>query len=237
VGAGTLWWDFDGTLVSRPFMWSRAAARTLDRLRPGHEHSVETIRAAFAAGMPWHHGNHEHPELDTPDRWWDHVLQRYVAAFLALGCNRRLLTPGLLAGIRAEILDATQYRVFDDVVPVLAQLTQLGWRHLIVSNHVPELESLVVELGLRHHVDAVVTSGLVGYEKPHDRLFDAAGSLTPASDDVWMIGDNVDADCRPVCARGGRAILVRTTGHAYEPFAPDLWKVAEMVTAGPHSRR
>ena len=28
---------------------------------------------------------------------------------------------------------------------------------------------------------------------------------------VWMIGDNPDADCRPVCALGMKAVLVRGT--------------------------
>ena len=31
-GAGTIWWDFDGTLVSRPMMWSEAGHRLLEKL-------------------------------------------------------------------------------------------------------------------------------------------------------------------------------------------------------------
>ena len=230
MGAGTLWWDFDGTLVSRPFMWSRAAKRALDRVLPGHGVSLDAIRASFATGMPWHHPHTAHPELDTPERWWNAVLQRYVTAFEEVGC-RTAASPATLADIRRDILDPSHYQVFDDVVPVLTQLTNLGWRHLIVSNHVPELEQLIVELGLREHFDGVITSGLVGYEKPHDRLFDAAAALTSPHDPVFMIGDNVKADCEPVCARGGRAVLVRTPGVAYEPFAPDLWGVMAIVRA------
>jgi putative hydrolase of the HAD superfamily len=216
-------------------MWSGAARRALDRVLPGHGVSVDAIRAAFATGMPWHHPHTAHPHLDTPELWWDAVLQRYITAFEEVGC-RSAASPATLAGIRRDILDPAQYRVFDDVVPVLAHLTDLGWRHVIVSNHVPELEQLVIDLGLRDHFDGVITSGLVGYEKPHARLFDAAVALTsPAAGDVWMVGDNVKADCEPVCARGGRAILVRTAGGGYEPFAPDLWRVVEIVTTDERS--
>ena len=226
--AGTLWWDFDGTLVSRPLMWSRAAQRILDSVAPEHGVPYESIRQAFSTGMPWHHPDAAHPELTTPQLWWDAVLGQYARAFAALGCARTA-SPDFLTGVRRHILDATEYRIFDDVVPVLTRLGALGWRHLIVSNHVPELEQLVVDLGLRAHFDGVVTSGLVGFEKPHGRLFDAAAALTPPGGPVWMIGDNLRADCEPVRARGGRAILVRTAGTAYEPFAPDLWEAMAIV--------
>ena len=72
---------------------------------------------------------------------------------------------------------------------------------------------------------------MVGVEKPHDRLFDAAAAVTTARAPVWMVGDNVAVDCEPVCARGGQAILVRTPGMTYQPFAADLWGVLAIVTA------
>ena len=33
-GAWRDWWDFDGTLVSRPLMWSEVALRLLERHAP-----------------------------------------------------------------------------------------------------------------------------------------------------------------------------------------------------------
>ena len=76
--------------------------------------------------------------------------------------------------LRAEILDARAYSLFDDVVPVLTALREAGWRHVIVSNHVPELADIMTGLGIREFFADVITSGLVGYEKPQAQMFEAA---------------------------------------------------------------
>lgn len=41
--------------------------------------------------------------------------------------------------VRGTYLDATAWVVYDDVVPTLTRLSGLGWRHVVLSNHVPEL--------------------------------------------------------------------------------------------------
>ena len=75
-----------------------------------------------------------------------------------------------------------------------------GRRNVMVSNHIPELTDLVQGLNLTRHFAAIVSSGVVGYEKPHRQLFEAALPHGRPGETVWMIGDNPDADCRPVCA-------------------------------------
>ena len=44
-----------------------------------------------------------------------------------------------------------------------------GWRQAIVSNHCPELETLVDGLGIGAFFDKVYSSTCTGYEKPHPR--------------------------------------------------------------------
>ena len=44
------------------------------------------------------------------------------------------------------------------------------------------------------------------------RLFEAALRHVQPGETVWMIGDNPDADCRPVCELGMNAVLVRGAG-------------------------
>jgi len=226
---GTLWWDFDGTLVSRPSMWADVGIRLLDRCAPGHGVPAAAIRDGVLRGLPWHREDHAHPDLDTADRWWDAVYRRYAEIFAGLHCNPAI-DDAALPAIRHDILDASAYHVFDDVPAALTRAAATGWRNIIVSNHVPELPDLVAALGLTPFFEAIVTSGVVGYEKPHRRLFEEAMRHTPPGHAVWMIGDNCEADCRPVCAMGMNAVLLRTTTTpAFQHEAADAMAAVELI--------
>ncbi len=85
----------------------------------------------------------------------------------------------------------------------------MGWKHLILSNHVPELPTLVKELGLSHHFEHVITSALVGFEKPHSSIFEHTIGKLPANSKVWMVGDSYSADVAGAERQGIPAILVR----------------------------
>jgi putative hydrolase of the HAD superfamily len=132
--------------------------------------------------------------------------------------------------LREDILDTSRYAVFDDVVPALERATAAGRRNIIVSNHIPELADLVRGLGLTRHFDAIVSSGVVGYEKPHRFLFEAALRHVRTGESVWMIGDNADADCLPVCELGMNAVLVRGLGgRQFEREAPGLLEALDLI--------
>ena len=109
-------------------------------------------------------------------------------------------------------------------------LSAKGWRHVIVSNHVPELADVVAGLWISAFFADVITSGLVGYEKPHAHMFEAAMHSAIPGAPIWMIGDNVDCDCHPVAAFGAKAILVRTAAPSFERHAVDLWQAARLIT-------
>jgi putative hydrolase of the HAD superfamily len=227
-----IWWDFDATLVSRPSMWTEVAVTLLDREVPGHGISVETLAPHVWTGMPWQRADYAHPELSTPDLWWDAVKQRYAEIFTTLG-QPQAATADALAALRADILTAARYRVFEDGVPALRRSRAAGWRNIMVSNHIPELAQLVAALDLTPHFDAIVSSGVVGYEKPHRRLFEAALQHVRPGEQVWMIGDNVDADCHPVCALGMNAVLVRhPKAGTFARQAADLNEALDLVEAG-----
>jgi putative hydrolase of the HAD superfamily len=226
---GVIWWDFDGTLVSRPVMWGEVALRVLDRDAPGHGVTSETMADLVYAGMPWHRPDHAHPDLDSADAWWEAVNERYRGIFAAVG-HPDVATPASLAALRTDILNTSKYTVFDDVVPALERANAAGWRSMIVSNHIPELPELVSGLDLTRHFDTIVTSGIVGYEKPHRALFEAALRHVQPGEEVWMIGDNPDADCHPVCALGMKAVLVRgTIPGTFEREAPGLIEAVEII--------
>lgn len=225
--AGTIWWDFDGTLVSRPAMWSEAGHRLLSAQRPDLDISREQVGLMLRTGFPWHNPDCAHPELCEPEAWWDAVYRRYRLLFAECGCAD-LESETSFESIRQHVTDAAGYRLFDDVVPVLDRLRQRGWRQLIVSNHVPELPEIVAALGIGGFFDAVVTSALVGYEKPHSVMFAAARSLTTASGPIWMVGDNPEADCRSAVRFGVNAVLARSE-EGFEPQVSSLLDLELML--------
>ena len=61
--------------------------------------------------------------------------------------------------------DVSYWHLFEDAAVALDVLSEFGWRHAILSNHVPELGEIVQSLGVRSRFDAVYTSALTGYEK------------------------------------------------------------------------
>jgi putative hydrolase of the HAD superfamily len=116
----------------------------------------------------------------------------------------------VVSGVRAAYTDAKGWQVFDDVLPALARLRDRGWRHIVLSNHVPELPQLVEALGLSEFITAVYCSACTGVEKPHRKAFETVFARYPGTQSGWMIGDSWLADVQGALAVGMRAILVRS---------------------------
>ncbi len=90
----------------------------------------------------------------------------------------------------------------------MGRLRRAGCRNVIVSNHVPELEQLLHDLGLADAVDAVFSSAVVSWEKPHPRFFLHVLDQLGRPPHVWMVGDNPVADVAGARAVGMPALLV-----------------------------
>ena len=107
-------------------------------------------------------------------------------------------------------------------MPALDRLGEAGWRHAVLSNHVPELEQIVAGLGLDRHVESVLCSGVTGYEKPHPEAFATALRLRRDGEPVWMVGDNPEADVEGARRAGLPAVLVRTNGVGLRQAAEEI---------------
>jgi putative hydrolase of the HAD superfamily len=137
---------------------------------------------------------------------------------------------------RRRYVDPSTFRLFDDARPALERLAAGGWRHIVLSNHVPELESIVDGVGLGDLVEAVLSSAQTGYEKPHPEAFAIARREAGNPAHLWMVGDNPDADVLGAEAVGIPAILVRTEDARVNLQAPDLASAAsilEKASVGP----
>jgi len=217
-------WDFDETLAHRPGKWSRCLVDALDDELPGHGITVDVIRPFLRDGFPWHRHDQPHPELSEPDTWWTHVGMLIERAYTGAGVEPSRCS-ALTRRVRTIYSDPTRsWQLFEDTVPALEALRAAGWRHAVLSNHVPELPALVEGLGLHGYFDAILSSASTGYEKPHPRAFAWALDVCGSPDDVVMVGDNPVADVAGAEAAGIPAILVRRDG------APGLAAVVDRLT-------
>jgi putative hydrolase of the HAD superfamily len=210
--AGLVLWDFDGTLAERPGMWRACLVETLDENEPAHGIASEALIPYLRDGFPWHRPDVPHPELCSPEAWWAHVGTLLARAYEGVGVQpSRAAELARLA--RDRYVDPTAgWRLFDDTVPALETLSRRGWRHVVLSNHVPELGEIVRGLGLAGHVDEILTSAMTGYEKPHPKAFEAALRHRRNGAPVWMVGDNPEADVAGARRAGLEAVLVRSNG-------------------------
>jgi putative hydrolase of the HAD superfamily len=170
---GVIFWDFDGTLAHRPDGWSGTLAVVLLERQPDCAITPRDIAPFLRQGFPWHTPDVGHPHLTSPELWWAPIEQLLASACVSLGIPAATATEAARQA-RQRYLDTAGWVVYDDVAPALATLAEAGWRHAIVSNHVPELPSLVSALGLALYFDHVLTSAAAGYEKPHPAIYRAA---------------------------------------------------------------
>jgi len=79
-----------------------------------------------------------------------------------------------------------------------------------LSNHIPELPDVVEELGLSTYLVDCISSANVGYEKPNAKIYEYALEKHNMPEEVWMIGDSIEADVRGPENAGINSILVRS---------------------------
>jgi putative hydrolase of the HAD superfamily len=227
--SGVVLWDFDGTLAWRPGLWGGCVLEVLDEQAPGHTAQLETVRRAMRSGFPWHDHARAHPELSDPEAWWSSVTQLIADAIR--DCVEEARVAELAHAVRHRYADGTRgWRVFDDTRAALRATAGAGWRNVVLSNHIPELEALVTQLGLDGLLERVFSSARTGYEKPHPEAFRIALRAEGDPSRRWMVGDNPLADVAGAEALGIRAILVRTTGSARRT-APDVATAARLIIA------
>ena len=167
-------WDFDGTLAYREGRWpawTQALLEVLDRETPGHGVLGESLRPFLRAGFPWHSPEAHHPQLASADAWWGALELRFADAFAAVGADERLAGE-IAKAVRYTYLSPERWRLYDDALPALEELSSRGWRHVLLTNHVPELAEIVCHLGLERHLQGIFNSAATaGYEKPHPEAF------------------------------------------------------------------
>jgi HAD superfamily hydrolase (TIGR01549 family) len=158
-----------------------------------------------------------HPELRHDEELWFAFTERIV---LGMGGEppgaRDLAVAMTRAWERSENFD-----LYDDVLPVLAELRGHGLKLGLVSNGGREISDFVAHHGL--DVDCAIASRAHGWTKPHESIFLAALDLIgvgPA--DAAMVGDSVEDDVEGARALGMRAFLIQRGDRLHLGEAPGV---------------
>jgi putative hydrolase of the HAD superfamily len=227
-----LLWDFDGTLARRPGQWTDTVLGILRRAGFAQDMDREVVRPFMNAGFPWHEPERVRAPGQAADDWWQDLQPLLTHAFAQLAGVDDARAGELATEVRSTYLQPSAWVVFEDTTSTLEALTARGWRHIVLSNHVPELPRLMEDLGLAHHFEAIHTSAVIGAEKPNRAAFLHALSSLPPGAEVWMIGDNPVADAGGAEAAGIPAILVRTRAAGVRRCCQSLAGVIEILEGG-----
>jgi putative hydrolase of the HAD superfamily len=122
------------------------------------------------------------------------------------------------------------WRVYPEVFEVLQALKARGLSLGVLSNWDIRLGPLLEGLGLMSYFEHVVLSAVVGWEKPHPRIFESALELAGVSaDKVLHVGDNYQQDVVGAQQVGIYAVWLRRRGEQ-TAGCPVISSLRELLT-------
>lgn len=166
-----------------------------------------------------------HPDLDHDDELWVGFTERIMVGMGGAGESARACAAEMVRSWERH----ENFDLYDDALPVLAELRGRALKLGLVSNTARDLESFVAHHGIA--VDAVVGSRDHGKTKPHPSIFESALALLgvgPA--EAVMVGDSVEDDIEGARALGMRAVLLDRDGRHPE-VADRIESLSELPAA------
>ena len=153
-----------------------------------------------------------HPELEHDEEIWIAFTEDIVRGMGGDAATARACAVDMVR--RWEVHD--HFDLYDDALPVLADLRRRGLKLGLISNGQRDL----VEFARHHDLDVDVAVGSLshGRTKPHASIFEAAlAALEVTPPDTVMVGDSYADDIEGARALGIRAILIDREGlHPHE---------------------
>ena len=229
---------YDTLVEADPPRWVRFAAAAK---AAGLNGDADAFRSADRVAEDFYTiENGQRPIRDRSPEEIEVFRLTYTARMLeAAGLRHDLDTAGRVREIYVGELDSAgwNYRVFDDVMPALALLEEHDVKRAVISNADADVTNFCLHLGFSKHMDLIVTSALVGWEKPDSRTYFAAlKPLGVATEDAIHIGDQALSDVIGARAIGmGAAIIDRYARHRGDEHdairVTSLLELAEMVVA------
>ena len=207
---------YDTLIELHPQRWERLQVALL---RLGIESDAGALRAADLIAEDFFTGeNGQVPIRDRPQATREQFRLKFMEVWLTAAAlpadeitvrdARRLYlaeyeTPAVEKGPYGG------YRMFGDVIPALQRLREAGVKRAVISNADDDVTALCTHMAFAHEMNLIVTSAIVGFEKPEPRTYRAAlDPLGVDPSDALHIGDQPRSDEAGALAIGMRAALI-----------------------------
>ncbi len=204
-----LFWDFQGTLAYNDWMISKALYKVLVEYEPNANIKIDDFKNKSLIGFPWQKPEKDYKHLIGEDNWWKNAEAIFKKAYESLNISEKD-SLYLSKKVKKELINPNNFTLYEDTIEMLSHFKNIGFTNIILSNHIPELADIVKGLGLSGYIDLCISSGNVGYEKPNPKIYEYALKNAQYPKNVWMIGDNLEADVRGAESMGIKGILVRS---------------------------
>jgi HAD superfamily hydrolase (TIGR01509 family) len=163
--------------------------------------------------------------------WHEHLYRRLLALAETPG-DPASLDRAASVILREHRISNAWRRIGVGVRESLERLRDAGFKLAVVSNSEGTIEQMLVEIGLRDLLSAVVDSSVVGFTKPDPRIFAVAlERMGVAPGEALMIGDSPSADVDGAHAAGIRAALIDPYDFYPWSRAPRFTDVAAVTDA------
>ncbi len=147
-------------------------------------------------------------DLRAHRQWWWQFVERTLDGTSFRG-SRDLVARYLWEEYRS----GRWLRLFPDTIEALERFRAAGCRLGVLSNWDDTLEPFLAQLGIRDYFECVISSYMVGVEKPDPEIFTyALRAVGVTAARAWHVGDDVVFDYLGAVAAGVRPVLVDYTG-------------------------
>ena len=144
-----------------------------------------------------------HPELEHDEEIWVRFTTDIVRGMGGEGPRSEEVARAITDGW----LHSANFELYEDTLPVLAELRERGLRIGLVSNTSRDLDAFVAHFSL--DVDAWISSGVHGKVKPDPSIFRVIlGRLEVEPQAAVMVGDSLLYDVEGARALGMQAYLI-----------------------------
>lgn len=177
------------------------------------------------------------PIRDRPENEQEAFRLEYARIYLAAaGVDANA---DLVREVRGYFVDEIDthgwtYSMFADVMPAVTKLEQHGIKRAVISNADADVTAFCLQMGFAPHMNVIVTSALVGFEKPDARTYYAAlDPLKIVPERALHVGDQALSDVIGALGIGMRAALIdryeRHTAEEHDPGVLIVQSLTELV--------